>query len=271
MRAILIAAAIAGLFALAACEAESTEPVAEEVTDQSGESTETGRSTGGQRSSNSQGPSRSQSSPKPRRGTARVTRIIDGDTLDLRNGRTIRLVQIDAPESSGECYGEQAGGVLSRILPIGSTVSLERDPSLDDVDAYGRLLRYVRKGRTNVNHELVRRGAASVWFYDGDQGRYADRLLGTARKAKAAGRGAWGTCRARLDPYGAFETSHKGSVPLAGGGGGGKCAAGYSPCLPIRSDLSCDQIERLGKTPVRVRGSDPYEIDGDGDGIGCEA
>jgi endonuclease YncB( thermonuclease family) len=33
-----------------------------------------------------------------------VSRVIDGDTLVLRNGARVRLVQIDAPESGGECH-----------------------------------------------------------------------------------------------------------------------------------------------------------------------
>ncbi len=47
--------------------------------------------------------------------------------------------------------------------------------------------------------------------------------------------------------------------------------AGYSQCLPIRSDLDCDDVAAMGKAPVRVRGSDPYELDGDHDGVGCES
>jgi len=36
-------------------------------------------------------------------GTVTVARIVDGDTLDLADGRTVRLVQIDTPElGSGE-------------------------------------------------------------------------------------------------------------------------------------------------------------------------
>lgn len=48
------------------------------------------------------------------------------------------------------------------------------------------------------------------------------------------------------------------------------CAPGYRPCLPVRADLDCDQIaERL--KPIRVTGADPYDLDRDGDGLGCEA
>ena len=157
-----------------------------------------------------------QPSTRPRLQAARVARVIDGDTLETADGRRIRLVQIDAPESSGECYGAQATAALEALLPAGSRIGLERDPELDDVDRYGRQLRYVFKGRRNLNIVLVRRGAASVWFFDGDRGRYADRLLATARAAKARKRGAWGACRAQLDPTGGFETVAK-ARPGAGG------------------------------------------------------
>ena len=75
------------------------------------------------------------------------------------------------------------------MLPVGARVRVERDPALDDIDRYGRLLRYVFKGRLNVNVDLVRKGAASVWFYDGDRGRYADQLLRAAENARASSAG----------------------------------------------------------------------------------
>ena len=147
--------------------------------------------------------------PAPRSRTARVAEVLDGDTIRLASGVRVRLVQIDAPESSGECYGEEAGTALRQLLPVGARVRLERDPALDDVDRYDRRLRYVFRSRTNVNLSLVRSGAASVWFFNGDRGRFARELLAGARTAKAQKRGAWGACRARLDPSGAFETHPK--------------------------------------------------------------
>ena len=47
------------------------------------------------------------------------------------------------------------------------------------------------------------------------------------------------------------------------------CQPGYSPCLPRAADLNCSDIP-ASKKPVRVTGSDPYRLDGDGDGIACE-
>jgi micrococcal nuclease len=141
-------------------------------------------------------------------GAAEVTVafVVDGDTIELENGEQVRLVQIDAPEAGDECYGLEAGEALHRLVPDGETVHLEGDPALDDTDRFGRLLRYVHRGGTNVNLALVERGAASVWFVDGDRGRYADELMQAARTAESQGQGAWGACEAELDPYHGFQT-----------------------------------------------------------------
>lgn len=122
-----------------------------------------------------------------------VERIIDGDTLELRTRERVRLVQIDAPESGKECYAAAATLELRRLVPRGTRVALEADPALDDVDRYGRQLRYVYTN-VNVNLELVRRGAATPYFYDGDRGRYARRLLAAVMSARHARRGMWGAC-----------------------------------------------------------------------------
>lgn len=124
-----------------------------------------------------------------------VASVRDGDTVLLEDGRRVRLVQVDAPElGTGECYGRDAFAELERLLPRGARVVLEADPALDDVDRFGRLLRYVVHGGTNVNLELVRRGAAEPFFFRGDRGRHARALLEAAAEARAAGRGLWGAC-----------------------------------------------------------------------------
>ena len=132
--------------------------------------------------------------------------VNDGDTITLDNGDRVRFVQIDAPELPDECNGRNAADVLRQLLPEGTRVSLERDRRLDDRDKYGRLLRYVFKGSLNVNLALVEKGAVSAYFFHGDRGTYAAELLSAAKRARAAGRGAWGACRAELDPVLSFQT-----------------------------------------------------------------
>ena len=55
---------------------------------------------------------------------------------------------------------------------------------------------------------------------------------------------------------------------------GSNCTPGYDPCLPPASDYDCAGGSGNGpkyvEGPVRVTGSDPYRLDADHDGIGCE-
>jgi hypothetical protein len=65
-----------------------------------------------------------------------------------------------------------------------------------------------------------------------------------------------------------------------GGGGGGprNCTAGYSPCLVYHGGADYDCYGGGGDGPYytepgvvyTVTGSDPYRLDGDNDGLGCE-
>jgi endonuclease YncB( thermonuclease family) len=182
-----------------------------------------------------------------------VASVTDGDTLRLTGGQRIRLLQIDAPEA-GACYAKEARAALLRLAPIGSSIVLEADAELDHVDRYGRLLRYVNRRGANVNVELVRRGGAEPYFDRGERGRYATRLLEAERAAKSARRGIWANrCATPAPIAGSCDRNY-----------GGGCVPPYPP------DVDCDDIRALGIAPVRVVGSDPHRLDGDGDGFGCE-
>ena len=219
---------------------------------------------------------------------ARVARVIDGDTIVLTSGARVRLVQIDTPEpGTAECFSRAAGRELRRMLPAGARVTLEADPRLDQVDRYGRLLRYVHHKGRNLNLALVQKGAATVWFYDGDRGRYAAKLLAAARAARSARRGLWGACpHAVWNPF-APATTGPGSPPPSTGSpppppaqqdtappqrpvAGGACDPSYpTVCIPPPPpDLDCGDIDQR-RFPVRP--PDPHRFDGEGDGIGCES
>jgi hypothetical protein len=76
------------------------------------------------------------------------------------------------------------------------------------------------------------------------------------------------------DSGGSGDGSAGGSGSGVGSRGGsdgssGSCEPGYSPCLPVVTDLECSQIPD-SKKPIRVTGSDPYRLDADGNGLGCE-
>jgi micrococcal nuclease len=138
---------------------------------------------------------------------ATVARVLDGDTIVLTDGRHVRLVQLEAPETDeNECYAAEAKGVLIRLLPFATEVEIETDPALDKRDRFGRILAYVERDGTNINLELVREGAASPYFFHGNRGRYAAKLLQAARQAEQQQRGLWGACPGTaLDPLHAVQ------------------------------------------------------------------
>lgn len=129
---------------------------------------------------------------------ARVTRVVDGDTIEVAlDGGTedVRYIGVDTPETvkPGEpvqCFGPQASE-LNHELVDGETVRLVFDRELRDV--YGRLLAYVHVGETFVNAELVREGYARTLEIPPNTAR-ADRLATLESRAGRAGLGLWSAC-----------------------------------------------------------------------------
>ena len=195
------------------------------------------------------------------RGT--VTHIVDGDTLDVRltSGKTerIRLIGIDTPER-GDCYFSQAT-VRARQLAMSKRVVLRGDATQDTRDRYGRLLAYVwLPGGKDLGYQLIAGGFAKVYVYrDPFQRLSAYRSAGATAKSATAGQ--WKACGAPAPVPAPVPTPPP---------SGSKCHPSYSPCLPIVDDLDCADIRAMGVAPVRVLGSDPYRLDGDNDGLGCE-
>lgn len=130
-----------------------------------------------------------------------VVRIYDGDTLTISTGEKVRFLQIDTPElSPAECYGAQAQKALINIIGK-SPITLESDSVSDDKDQYGRILRYVKVGKINVNLKMVEIGAATPYFYKGEKGKYSSQILKAAQNAKFKKIGLWKMCPStKLEP-----------------------------------------------------------------------
>ena len=203
-----------------------------------------------------------------------ITKVYDGDTITLSTGERVRFLQIDTPElSPSECYGDEARRVLVTLLSTPGQLTLKTDPKLDKVDRYGRLLRYVFIGKTNINLKLVEMGAATPYFYKGDKGQYSTLMLKAAKNAKAKSLGLWKSCPGtQLTPNDAVTTIGSASEPVATSTTSGtKCDLNYAGCIPVfPPDVDCTDIKRLGLAPVKVIGTDVHKLDRDGDGIGCD-
>ena len=117
----------------------------------------------------------------------RVTRVIDGDTIDvLLDGETVRVryLQMNTPERDQACFRE--ANQANAQLVEGETVRLVADKEL--VDPYDRLLRYVYVGDLLVNRVLVEQGYAEVALYPPND-RHYEEFRRLEAEAAAAGRG----------------------------------------------------------------------------------
>lgn len=126
-----------------------------------------------------------------------VTKVVDGDTIDVLDGLErirVRLKCVDTPETVHprrpvEFYGPEASAYTKKAL-TGKWVHLESDPE-DRWDRYGRLLAYVFPGDGSVfNLELLREGYARTTRYPCLFKREA---TAAEQEARAAGRGIWST------------------------------------------------------------------------------
>jgi endonuclease YncB( thermonuclease family) len=140
------------------------------------------------------------------RRSARVVRVIDGDTLRVRLSSrrqiTVRLIGIDTPETKRpgvavECGGTPASAYMRRIAFQGSRgrlVTLVGDPSQDATDRYGRTLAYVdASGKGDLGQLMLRSGWASVYVFKTPFARLAS-YDAEAGQVKARRAGVWDRC-----------------------------------------------------------------------------
>ncbi len=117
------------------------------------------------------------SAPEP----IKCVRVIDGDTVELADGRKVRLLEIDAPESN-QPYGPQSTKYLEGLIE-GKMIVLVGSKK----DRYRRTLSTIMLDELNVNHRMVELGHA--WHYK----RYSKskELAALEQKARSKGLGLW--------------------------------------------------------------------------------
>ena len=98
--------------------------------------------------------------PAPESGEVLVERVVDGDTLKLSDGRYVRLIGVDTPETKHpdkpvQAFGPEASA-FTRTHVEGRAVRLELDR--ERLDRHGRTLGYVYVGDWFLNEQLLRAG-----------------------------------------------------------------------------------------------------------------
>jgi micrococcal nuclease len=121
-----------------------------------------------------------------------VKKVIDGDTIQLDTGETVRYIGIDAPEvlrkkGGAEYYAREAARYNKKLV-IMRNVRLEFD--VVKKDQHGRLLAYVFVKNTFVNAELVKHGYAKADIKPPNT-KYQDILLANQKKVMEEHKGLW--------------------------------------------------------------------------------
>ncbi|HET6548308.1 MAG TPA: thermonuclease family protein [Solirubrobacter sp.] len=159
---------------------------------------------------------------RAQRFNARITDVVDGDTVKVRaygarrRHYTVRLIGIDTPETKRpgvpiECGGPQASSNMYRLAfrrprdrdgdgrfddgSKGRRVVLRTDPTQDTFDRYGRLLAYVRtRAGVSLQKRQLRAGLAEVYVYLGNPFRQVRAFRRAERSARRGDRGVWDRC-----------------------------------------------------------------------------
>jgi micrococcal nuclease len=218
---------------------------------------------------------------------AKVSRVIDGDTLEIRYGdnkkETIRLLLVDTPETVHpnmpvQSFGPEASQYAKDML-TDKKVQIELDVS--DRDKYGRLLAYVWIGDRMFNELLLEQGLARVAYIYPPNVKYVDQFRDVQKKAQQAGLGIWSIENYALEDgfaevAPADKNSNNGGSKAAGGSANhstGKVAVKEAdkPAEAAIVYANCKEVRAAGKAPLR-KGEPGYssKLDGDGDGIACE-
>ncbi len=104
-----------------------------------------------------------------------ISRVVDGDTVKVMidgEEETIRIIGVNTPETvdprkSVECFGKEASNATKEMLNVGEVITLTADPTQDDHDKYGRLLRYIADDSgQDVGLWLISQGYAYEYTYD---------------------------------------------------------------------------------------------------------
>lgn len=216
---------------------------------------------------------------------ASVVRVIDGDTVDVKFGDDgsidrVRLIGIDTPEvvdprKPVQCFGREASAHAHELLD-GQPVSVETDVTQGNRDIYGRLLGYIwlPDGR-NFGQSMIADGYAHEYTYRLPYA-YQDDFKAAQNSAMANLQGLWSptTCAGdTTQPAGNLPTTPPHLIvdpqpdPAA--------TPGFDPTTYIgqgdRFNCSAFASQAQAQAVLRADPRDPNRLDGDRDGIACEA
>lgn len=180
-----------------------------------------------------------------------VTKVVDGDTIEVTGGLKVRLIGIDTPETVDprrgvQCFGKEASNRTKELL-LNQQIVMVKD--ISETDKYGRLLRYIflAKDNTFINEQLVREGFAHASSYPPDI-QFQTLFKAAEKDASESNRGFWGDAT---------------------------CAP--TPTTPLRTDFTCSgktlcsQMNSCDEATYYLKNCNIKSLDSNNDGIPCDS
>jgi endonuclease YncB( thermonuclease family) len=202
----------------------------------------------------------------PELALSTVTRVVDGDTVEVElDGEVVqvRLAEIDAPEAN-QAWGARSEAVLTR-LTLNKPVRIEGRGR----DRYGRLIGRLYVGEVDVSATMIEEGCA--WAYR----RYLTdpKLLVLEGQARSRKTGLW--AQKTADIVAPWDWRRDGGEPATTAVGfadtGDLPTAAPTSTFTCGAPKTCRQIASCEEAIFQLNRCGATRIDGDGDGVPCEA
>ena len=178
----------------------------------------------------------------------RVIKVIDGDTIIIENGESVRLICMDTPERGEKGYLE-AKRYLEKLI-LNEKVKLVKDVS--ERDKYGRLLGYIYTEKGDfINEIMVRDGYAEAYPYNPDT-KLCPQIIEAEEKAREEKLGIWAI---KEKP----EPEEEETTDIV-------CNSNVYNC----ADFSTHEEAQLVFEKCGGAENDVHGLDRDGDGVACE-
>jgi len=132
------------------------------------------------------------------RAVYEVSRVLDGDTIELANGTRVRFIGLNAPEIAHRSDPAESGGRAAHryLRSLLEDRRVRIVPGEERTDRYNRLLAHVfTESGLNIGLKMLQRGHAHATIHPPNL-RHAADYFGAERSARRSRRGLW-----RLEPY----------------------------------------------------------------------
>ena len=192
--------------------------------------------------------------------TGKVVGISDGDTFTLlrkdKKQVKVRLAEIDTPESN-QPYGTRAKQALSDLI-----FSKQVQVVQEDVDRFGRLIGHVYIDGVHVNRRMVQDGYAWVYRqYNKDKS-----LLQDEQAAREAKRGLWSLPITDQVPPWEWRRGVKTNNQVKE-----EDQTGSPQQFTCGTNRYCKEMISCEEAEFYLKECGLTSLDGDGDGVPCEA